>query len=330
MKLSILDQSPTVLGKTEQDALQESVHLARLGEKLGYHRYWIAEHHDLKGLACPAPEVMLGIIGSQTESIRIGAGAILLPHYKPYKVAETFNLLATLYPNRIDLGLGRSPGGSAEASLALSENFLENVRKMPADIDELLNFLYLTFPDDHMFSKVKPTPVPETPPETWLLGTSEKSAILAGEKGMRYTFGHFMSDVNGPEIVSTYRKKLKENRQDTTNDVIVAVSAFCAETDEEANDLAMSHFVASVKRGKGEKIQLLSPSELTEIQLTDEEKEEIEAMKKKQIIGSPGVVKAKLKQLQKEYDTDEFMILTNTYNYETRRKSYELIASELL
>src|SRR5690625_3759696 len=131
LKLSILDQAPISAGKTSQYALQSAVRLAQLGEKLGYERYWIAEHHDLFGLACPNPDVMLGVIGSQTNKIKIGAGAVLLPYYKPFRVAETYNLLTTLFPERIDLGIGRAPGGSAEVSMALSNNYLEQVRKYP-------------------------------------------------------------------------------------------------------------------------------------------------------------------------------------------------------
>lgn len=145
MRLSILDQSPISAGKTAKEALAASVALAQTAEKLGYTRYWIAEHHDMDGLACPSPDVMLGVIGAQTEKIIIGAGAVLLPHYKPFRVAEKYNLLATLFPGRIDLGIGRAPGGSAEATMALSDNFLEEVRKMPSTLDQLLNFLYGTF-----------------------------------------------------------------------------------------------------------------------------------------------------------------------------------------
>ena len=123
MKLSILDQAPISSGQTAQDALNASLKLAQAGEKLGYTRYWIAEHHDLPGLACPAPEVMLSYIGANTSSIRIGSGAVLLPHYKPFKVAEVYHMLATLFPGRIDVGIGRAPGGSAEATNALSDNF---------------------------------------------------------------------------------------------------------------------------------------------------------------------------------------------------------------
>src|SRR5690625_1931294 len=160
MKLSILDQSPISQGQSAQDALTDSITLAKLGDSLGYKRYWIAEHHDLFGLACPNPDVMLGVIGAQTKRIKLGAGAVLLPYYKPFRVAETYNLLATLFPGRIDLGIGRAPGGSAEVSQALSDNYLEQVRKYPELLDELLRFLQGDFPSDHIFSKIKPTPVP--------------------------------------------------------------------------------------------------------------------------------------------------------------------------
>src|SRR5690625_6940582 len=171
MKLSILDQSPISSGKTPKDALETSIKLAQLGDELGFERFWIAEHHDLFGLASPNPAVMIGIIGQVTGRIKIGAGAVLLPYYKPFHVAETYNLLATLYPERIDLGLGRAPGGSAEVSLALADKYLKQVNAYPEQIDELLNFLHDRFPKDHPYAKIAPTPVPDTPPKTWLLGT---------------------------------------------------------------------------------------------------------------------------------------------------------------
>src|SRR5699024_11277183 len=133
----------------------------------------------MNGLACPNPDVMLGKIGAQTRKIRIGAGAVLLPHYKPYRVAETYNLLATLYPGRIDLGIGRAPGGSAEVTMALSDNFLEQVRDMPDSLEQLLQFLNDDFPEDNMFSKISPEPVPSVIPQPWILGTSDKSAKMA-------------------------------------------------------------------------------------------------------------------------------------------------------
>src|SRR3954451_253555 len=179
MKLSILDQSLISYNQTAHEALQESMNLAKMGEELGYIRYWIAEHDAIPGLACPAPEIMLSYIGAQTKTIRIGSGAVLLPHYRPYKVAEVYNMLATLFPNRIDMGIGRAPGGSAEATNALSDHFLQNVWNMPNLVQDLLHFLNNGFPDEHEFAKLSASPMPNIAPVPWLLGTSKKSAQLA-------------------------------------------------------------------------------------------------------------------------------------------------------
>ncbi|SET35653.1 luciferase family oxidoreductase, group 1 [Oceanobacillus limi] len=330
MKLSILDQAPIVPESTASEALQETIRLAQLGDQLGFTRYWIAEHHDLNGLACPAPEVMLGIIGQQTNTIRIGAGAVLLPHYRPYKVAETFHVLASLYPDRIDLGLGRSPGGSAEASMALSGNFLENVRKMPESIEELLHFIHQDFPNENIFSKVKASPIPAVSPVPWLLGTSEKSAELAAEKGLDYAFGHFMSDQNGPAIVQKYRETMN-NKLQQPGDVIVAVTVYCAETNEEAEQMAMSSLIASLKREQGDmQAGLATPEEINHFVLSDNEKDRLDKMKQKMVIGTPSEVKEQLLVLEQKYDVDEFMLLTNTFSYEARRNSYQLVANEIL
>src|SRR3954454_11042686 len=168
MKLSILDQSLISYNQTAHEALQESMNLAKMGEELGYIRYWIAEHHAIPGLACPAPEIMLSYIGAQTKTIRIGSGAVLLPHYRPYKVAEVFNMLATLFPGRIDMGIGRAPGGSAQATNALTENFLQQVWKMPDLLEELLHFLEDNFPSDHEYANLSASPIPSVALEPWL------------------------------------------------------------------------------------------------------------------------------------------------------------------
>lgn len=331
MKLSILDQAPISSEKTAQDALSASRQLASLGDKLGYTRYWIAEHHDMNGLACPNPDVMLGIVGTETKKIRIGAGAVLLPHYRPYRVAETYNLLATLFPDRVDLGLGRAPGGSAEATMALSNNFLEQVRKYPASLDDLLYFIYDEFEKGHMFSKINPSPVPKTPPQPWLLGTSEKSAILAAEKGIPYTFGHFMSSQDGPAIVRTYREQFAEKHATIESKVIVTISVICAETTEEATDLALSNQLWKVQQDKGDgENGVPSVEEAKAYAYTNEDIETMQKMKQKMVIGNPSEVKQQLEDLQKQYDVDEFMIVTITHSYEARQKSYELIAREFL
>lgn len=330
MKLSILDQAPVLSGKSAQEALKESMKLAQLGEKLGYTRYWIAEHHDFPGLASSAPEVMLGYIGANTEKIKIGAGAILLPHYKPYKVAETFNMLATLFPDRIDLGIGRAPGGSAEASIALSGNFLENVRNMPNSIKDLLHFLYNNYPTDQIFSKITAHPFPDTPPVPWILGTSEKSAIQAASYGTAYAFGHFMSDKDGIEIVNTYRNAFRQSSGLQKPQAIITVSVICAETSELAEELALSWFLSKIQTDKGEKNNgIPTLEEARNYSFTSDEKERIQEMRKKMMIGNPKEVKQQLAELQSAYSVDEIMIVTITNSYERRIKSYELIAKEV-
>ncbi|TWI58093.1 LLM class flavin-dependent oxidoreductase [Halalkalibacter nanhaiisediminis] len=327
MKLSILDQSPISVGKTAGEALEASMKLAQTGEKLGYERYWIAEHHDFPALACPAPEVMLGYIGANTTKIRIGSGAVLLPHYKPYKVAETYNLLATLFPNRIDLGIGRAPGGSAEATIALSNNYLEQVRNMPESTKELLQFLRNDFPSDHMFSKISASPLPVTLPQPWILGTGEKSAILAAENGTAYAFGHFMSDKDGENIVKSYVEHFQPTGILQGPKTIVAVSAICAETTERAEELALSGHLWKIQSGKGEETNgIPSIEEAKQYSYNHDEKEMIKKMSSKMIIGSPKEVKHQLLDIQAHYHADEIMIVTITHSYEDRACSYELIA----
>lgn len=319
MKFSILDQAPISDGQTAQDALQNSIELAQLGEELGYERFWIAEHHDLFGLANPNPAVMISAIGAQTSRIRIGAGAVLLPYYKPFHVAETYNLLATLYPDRIDLGLGRAPGGPAEVSLALSDNYLQGVRDYPDLIDELHMFLTNSFPTDHPNSKITPTPVPEIAPRPWILGTSEKSALLAAKKKMDYVFGHFMTEADGPEIVKAYRAK-------HDGKVIIAVHVICAETTEEAEQLALSQLLWK-ERQQDPSLKQTIPS-VAEAKEAGFSEQEIKKLHEKIIIGNPGLVKEKLEALQAEYEADEWMIITITHDARAKRKSYTLLVEE--
>jgi luciferase family oxidoreductase group 1 len=329
MNLSILDQSPISSGKTAKDALEASAKLAQIGEQYGYTRYWIAEHHDISGLACSAPEVMLGYIGARTKTIRIGSGAVLLPNYKPYKVAETHNMLAALFEGRIDIGIGRSPGGSAEASLALSDNFLQQMSKYPESVKELLRFLYHDFPGDHMFSKIIASPQPKVSPQPWILGTSKKSAILAAECGTGYAYAHFMRN-NGTSIVEEYRDHFRKNERVEKPHIIIAVSVICAETTEKAEKLALSQFLWAILSSKGEKMNgIPSVEEAEQYSFTGKEEEMIQKMKDKMIIGNPREVKQQLLALQNLYRADEMMILTITHQYEDRLRSYQLLAEEI-
>ncbi|MDR0136763.1 LLM class flavin-dependent oxidoreductase [Metabacillus idriensis] len=329
MKLSILDQVPIAQSASPQAALQESLKLAQLAENTGYTRYWIAEHHDMPGLACPAPEVMLSYIGAGTRKIRIGAGAILLPHYKPYKVAETFNLLGTLFPGRIDLGIGRAPGGSAEATMALSDNFLENVRTMPQKLKELLRFLHNDFPDENMFSKIKASPIPAESPEVWLLGTSEKSGKLAAQTGIAYAFGQFMSDKDGAEILKGYRDSFQPKYELKQSKSILTVNAVCAETAEKAKEMASSAHLWRMQQLQGINSGVPTIDEAKAYMYSPEEQKMIEAAEAKMVIGDPSEVKKQLLDMERKYGADELMIVTITHSYEDRLKSYKLIADEM-
>lgn len=317
MKLSVLDQSPVMIDATGRDALNASLELAVQAEKLGFIRYWIAEHHGMEQLASSVPEVMLSYIGTQTSHIKIGSGAILLPHYKPYKVAEIFNLLETLFPNRIDLGIGRAPGGSAEASIALSGNYLENVKKMPQLTEDLLHFIQNDFPENNMFSKLAVLPQPNHAPKVWLLGTSEKSAKQAAKLGMGYAFGHFMSDNQSSSIINSYRKEFIPSNIFDNPYCIITVNVICSDTNEKAEEIAMESILTKINENH------------TQSYLDKEDKLRVKQMREKMVVGNPTKVKEQLFEIKDKNQADEIMIVTITNSYETRLRSYELIANEV-
>ncbi|MFJ7756036.1 LLM class flavin-dependent oxidoreductase [Peribacillus muralis] len=327
MKLSILDQSPIASGQTAQEALQASLKLAQEGDRLGYHRIWFTEHHDLAGLACSVPEVLISYVGAQTKNIRIGSGAVLLPHYKPYRVAETYNMLAALLPGRIDLGIGRAPGGSAEATMALNDNFLQNVYKMPERVKELLDFIRQGSSKDHLFSKVSAAPIPSIQPEAWLLGTSGKSAILAAENGTAYAFGEFMSENDGVESLKQYRELFQIKGDLKAPKTIVTVAVICAETEEYAKEIALSNMLWQIQIGHGEKKKVPSKEE---VRKHEKEKGLLEMNHKRMIIGTPSQVKQSLLDIRDKYQADEIMIMTITHKLEDKLNSYRLVARELL
>jgi luciferase family oxidoreductase group 1 len=303
LKLSVLDLVPVLQGVDAYTALQQAVRLAQAAERFGYSRYWTSEHHDMALLASATPEVLLAHIGAQTKQIRIGSGGVLLPHYKPIKVAESFHLLAALYPGRVDLGIGRAPGGSAEAVMALNDNFLEQNRKMPESLKALSELL------DHRFQMENKTviarPIPPVAPELWLLGTNRKSASYAAELGAGYVFGQFMSDQDALEVLSVYRDQFQPSKLQQEPRTIVTIAVVCAETEEEARRLA---------RGGG---LLFNPDGLKET--------ETASASKRIVIGNPRQVQDQLLLMQERYKVDEFMIVTMTPEYDERIRSYELI-----
>src|ERR1700674_767188 len=241
MRISILDQSPISDGSTGADALRNTLDLARLADELGYPRYWVAEHHGTPMLVCASPEVMIPQVGSDTLRIRIGSGGVMLPHYSPLKVAETFSILSALFPHRVDLGIGRAPGTDHSTAFALQRD-----RRQPAPDDfpqqlgELLAYLENRMPADHPFARLAGW-LPGRPhaPEPWLLGSSPQSALWAAELGLPYAFADFINP-DGAEIASLYRERFAEGEHEHAPSTAVGVWVICADSDEQAKHLAAS------------------------------------------------------------------------------------------
>ncbi|MGY4691636.1 MsnO8 family LLM class oxidoreductase [Salibacterium sp. K-3] len=313
MRISILDQSPRVSGQTSKEALEDTVELAVLAEEWGCTRFWVTEHHDLAGTAGSVPEVLLPLIGARTTSIRIGAGAVLLPHYKPFKVAEIHNMLATLFPERIDIGMGRAPGGSAEASNALSDNFLKNAGRMRELTRELLQFLEDDYPSPNPYAPLSASPVPDTAPEPWMLGTSAKSAVLAAEVETAYAYAAFMSDNDGAAVIQQYRDNVSPDKAQAA----AAVSVVCAPTAAEADRISRDTCRWNVKKD-------------IDAPVTKEEEKEIEKMRAKMIVGNPQEVHDQLTACQKKYKVDEIMLFSSIPSPEERRRSFRLTVEEMV
>src|SRR6201991_1866119 len=265
LKLSVLDQSPVPEGSTPAQALKNSVELARLVDGLGYSRFWMSEHHAMDTLACTAPEVMLARIGAETKRIRIGSGGIMLPHYTALKVAEVFRTLYGLYPGRVDLGIGRAPGGGPMESLALRRSRKTPMEDdFPDQVSELLAFLEDGFPQGHPFARVKAMPAPPPGPEyrgpeVWMLGSSMWSSAAAVEFGLPYSFAHFFSPVKTRDAIEAYMRNFRPGVRAEKPEATVAVGVICAETQEEAEFLASSVKLLQQRIRLGERKPVAAP-----------------------------------------------------------------------
>ncbi|HEX8412039.1 MAG TPA: LLM class flavin-dependent oxidoreductase [Thermoanaerobaculia bacterium] len=329
LPFSILDQSPISQNMTGADALRNSVDLARHAEALGYTRYWVAEHHGTPALACASPEALIGPIAAATSMIRVGSGGVMLPHYSPLKVAETFSMLAALAPGRIDLGLGRAAGTDPVTTFALQRDRRQaGPDDFPAQLFELLAYLDDTLPADHPFTRLAQLPGRPEVPHPWLLGSSAQSAIWAAELGLPYAFADFIAP-HGAEIVADYRRRFEPSRHAEKPRVIAAVWAVCAETEEEARRIASSAKMMFTLFFRGQLIAI--PPTDRALQFLDEQPKDDDPFRtrRRAIVGSPEQVRLGIEEAVAEYEADEVMIVTITYSHEDRRRSYELIAREL-
>jgi luciferase family oxidoreductase group 1 len=328
MLLSVLDQSPIAAGSTGADALNNTIDLARLTDELGYNRYWVAEHHGGPMLAGPSPEVLIGPIAAATDGIRVGSGGVMLPHYSPLKVAESFTILAALFPGRIDLGLGRAAGTDPLTTFALQRDRRQAAPDdFPQQLAELLAYLEDDLPEDHPFRHLAKT-LPGLPqlPEPWLLGSSEQSAIWAGELGLRYAFADFINP-RGSTIAELYRERFTPVRDLKAPRTAVAVWALAAPTDEEAEFLASSSRMTFTQLRRGNLIAVPPPEQAAEFlareaRLTPSG----DVPGRRGVVGSPEKVRAGLEEVAGAYHADEVIVVTITYDHAVRRRSYELLA----
>lgn len=319
MRLSILDQTPVPDGSTAPEALHNSIDLAVNAERFGYTRYWVAEHHNKLGYAGAAPEILIGAIAAATSTIRVGSGGVMLSHYSPFKVAEVFHLLSALHPGRIDLGIGRAPGGGADSAAALSRG--GSVFDSD-DYPELLTELqaYLSGP----VGTVHASPLDTTTPPIWLLASSPSSALLAASRGLPLAWAHFISSHDGPAAVALYRREFKPSATQDTAKVTIAVSALAADSDREAN-LAATSIQQFKRNGFNGKIPTVDDA-LAHGASIDGPHEPRHGVAPA-VVGSPATVSSALDQLATKYDTDDVTIVGICHDHEMRVRSHALIAN---
>ena len=342
LKLSIIDQSPVPAGSTPAEALRNSIELAQLAERFGYERYWIAEHHAIESLASPAPEILIARLGAETSQIRIGSGGVMLPHYSPMKVAEVFRVLHALYPDRVDLGVGRAPGGTPLESYALWRTRGEHPQSddFGQQLVELLAFLNRGFPASHPFHRIRVSPEMPGGPEVWLLGSSMWSASAAAQLGLPYAFAHFIDPMPTRSAIEHYRSHFKPGNAGLSRPrVILAAGALCADTEEEAERLISSARVFRRRIRRGELGPIPTPEEaVRELNaspapgnqsgkpllrsFTGEGQGEGSEFPR-YVVGTPEFVRDKLVDMASVLYADELMIVTVMHE---RKHSYRLLA----
>jgi luciferase family oxidoreductase group 1 len=331
--LSVLDLSPIPSGSTAGDALRNTIDLARHVEAIGLHRYWLAEHHNAGGLACPAPEIMIGQVAAATRTIRVGSGGMMLPNHTPLKVAETFRVLHALFPGRIDLGLGRAPGTDPRTATALRRSREAVVTDdFPERLDELTRYLEDDGPPRDGFSgtiRAIPTNVPA--PELWLLGSSEAGgSVLAAQRGIGFAFAHHINPEDTVRVLRRYRETFRASALRRQPWAILAVAVICAETDAAAEELAKSGELAMVRFLQGIRDRPLPSVEEARAHVYDAEQEALRAAGSGRVlVGGVERVRDRLQSLVTASQADEIMVLTHVHEHEARKRSYELVAQAL-
>jgi luciferase family oxidoreductase group 1 len=323
--LSVLDLAPVQRGTSAGDALRHTTELARRTEQLGYRRFWVAEHHNMPGVASSAPAVLLAHIAANTSTIRVGSGGVMLPNHAPLVVAEQFGTLAALHPGRVDLGIGRAPGTDQVTALALRRTVEGlSAEGFPRELADLLNH----------FTGDRPGPVTAVPgrgetPAVWLLGSSGFSAQLAGGLGLPFSFAHHFSPDNTLPALMLYREHFRPSRWLDEPYAMVAVNVVCAETDERARWLAAPAVLNWLRMRTGRPQPLATPQEAADHPYTAAEREFVRQRGQGQAWGSPETVGRRLAGLLADTGADELMLTTLVYDVADRVRSFELVAERV-
>jgi luciferase family oxidoreductase group 1 len=324
--LSVLDLSFVTTQTPPSKALARTVQLAQAVERLGYERFWLAEHHSMPSIASSAPDIMIGRVAAATTRMRVGSGGIMLTNHAPLVVAERFKTLEALFPGRIDLGLGRAPGTDQTTAYALrrrlderqGDDFLERLQ-------ELMLWETRAFPEGHPFHRVQAMPSDAPLPPLWLLGSSDYSAHLAGRIGAGYAFASHFSDHDAVEPMRAYRVAFEPSQALAQPYSVIAVAAVVAETDEEAERLSQTYDLNWLRRARGVLLPLPSPEEAAAHPWTDQERAYVAQRRRRLFAGSPQTVVARLKDFVRETQADEVMVTSSIFDFDTRVRSYELL-----
>jgi luciferase family oxidoreductase group 1 len=328
MRLSVLDQSTASKGRAQDAAIRETLELARHCAALGYHRYWVSEHHNSGNIVGTAPEVLMAAIAATTPRIRVGSAGVMLPHYSALKVAEQFRVLEAIAPGRIDLGIGRAPGSDQLTAHALNPNSQNVLDQFPQQVEELQHWVSGTpLPEGHPFRRVVAHPTGPSGPDMWILGSSDYGAQLAAYLGLPYAFAYFFSEGFGVEqALDLYRKNYRPSAKNPKPIATICVWALAADTEEEALHQFRTRERSSIDREYGIRLPLISPEEAAARPYSAAEVVIAEKLRRKAVVGSAEQVAARLKELAKRLELDELVVVTWTYDPAPRHRSYELLA----
>jgi len=320
MKLSALDQSFARSYDCAPDAFQETIAMAQLCEELEYQRFWVSEHHAFHALAGSAPEVLLSAMGAATKTIRLGSGGIMLPHYSAYKVAEQFSILANLYPDRIDLGIGRAPGADMSTAVALARNGQPSFHDFQQQVEDLSRYLWS--------SDARPLVSPKPPRNLpiWMLGSSADSARLAAQRGLPYNLGAFINPQVDPSTIQRYKANFQASTLQAAPHAILAMGVFCAETEELARAQQTTFDVNFYRFISGQsQTGFLPPQEALMVKIDPQMQLFMDQRETLRAVGTPIQVRDKIERIARRFDADEIMAVTNMYYFEDRQTSFKLL-----